>query len=110
MDNTRLIAILNSIIEPIVFVDTNHVISFMNFAGIEKYKDRGGQDLLGKSIFDCHNENSNKIIKETFNILQSGLDEKFICITDKNEKYFIRAVRHESGKLLGYYERFEKNI
>lgn len=108
MDNTALIAILNSIIEPIVFIDTNHVISFMNSAGIKKYKNRGGKDLLGKSIFDCHNENSNKIIKEVFELLKNGLNEKFISTNERNEKHFIRAVKNDSGLLLGYFERYEK--
>lgn len=108
MNNTILSAILNSILEPIVFVDENHIITYMNSAGIEKYKERGGRNLIGKSIFDCHNENSNKIIKEVFEELQNGLDEKYISTNNKNEKYFIRAVRDVNGKLLGYFERFEK--
>ena len=102
MNTKTLETILNSIVEPVVFVDANHIISFMNFAGIEKYKNRGGKDLIGKSIFDCHNENSNKIIKEVFELLKDGLDEKFISTNERNEKVFITAVRNKQGDLLGY--------
>jgi len=48
--------ILNAVELPIVFVDTTHTITFMNKASIEKYKDKGGVSLVGKSIFACHNK------------------------------------------------------
>ena len=98
--------ILESLIEPIVFCDLDHVIVYMNGAALKKYEKRGGKDLLGRSIFDCHNESSNSIIIEIFESMLGGLDEQMIADNEKT-KIFMRAVRDENGQLIGYYERFE---
>lgn len=98
--------ILNALVIPIVFADLNHVIVFMNAAAIEKYKKRGGKELIGKSIFDCHKESSNVVIREVFGKMQAGLDEQNTLDSDK-KKIFMCAVRDERGALIGYYERYE---
>lgn len=47
--------ILNAYPYPIVFVDNDYVIRFLNrFARYHYYEERGYGDLIGKSIFDCH--------------------------------------------------------
>ena len=46
----------------------------MNPAAIEHYKE--GEDLLGSSIFDCHNDESNEDIREVFGEMFAGLDER----------------------------------
>ncbi len=95
---------LNSLKDPFVFVDTDHVIRYMNKAAINTFKK--GASHLGESIFACHNDHSCQIIREIFVKMQEGLEEQLI--TD-NERFriFMRAVRDSSGKLLGYYERYE---
>lgn len=61
--------ILNAYPYPIVFVDNDYVIRFLNrFARYHYYKERGYGDLIGKSIFDCHltdaaKEKSNWLMK-----------------------------------------------
>ncbi|MFC2139169.1 PAS domain-containing protein [Bacteroidota bacterium] len=98
---------LNSMKNPFMFVDNEHIIKYMNKAAINHYDN--GAELLGTSIFDCHNEDSNKMIKEIYEKMQNGLDEEII--TD-NEKYriYMRAVRDDDGILLGYYERYEPPV
>jgi DUF438 domain-containing protein len=96
--------ILDSLIEQIVFVDTKHVIRYMNSPARIHYAKYG--NLIGKSIFDCHNSNSCEIIKDTFPRLEKGSEEEFIYETDKNRVY-MRSVRDSDKKLLGYYERYE---
>jgi DUF438 domain-containing protein len=95
---------LNSLKDPFVFVDTDHVIRYMNKAAIKTFE--RGSGLLGESIFACHNENSNKIISEIFAKMQEGLEEQLITDSDRFRVY-MRAVRNSSGELLGYYERYE---
>ena len=47
--------ILNAYPYPIVFVDNDYIIRFLNrFAKYHYYEERGYGDLIGKSIFDCH--------------------------------------------------------
>ena len=107
MNDTLLLnAILDSMKNPVVFVDTSHTIRYMNAPATRHYAKDGGAKLLGTSIFDCHNEESNAMIREIYAEMVEGLEERMI--TD-NEKYriYMRAVRDGSGKLLGYYERYE---
>jgi transcriptional regulator with PAS, ATPase and Fis domain len=100
--------LLDSIDEEIVLADTNHKIVFMNRRALEEYKDRGGKSLIGKSIFDCHNENSKKTILEVYERLKNGEDEVELKSTT-SVRTFVRSVRDHSGNLIGYFERFEKN-
>jgi hypothetical protein len=97
-------ALLDSIKHPVVFVDLDHVIRYMNKAAITHYDD--GSALLGRSVLDCHNADSRRQILEIVDAMQAGEEERLI--TD-NEKYriFMRAVRAPDGRLLGYYERYE---
>lgn len=97
-------AFLDSLNQPFVFVDTEHVIRYMNKPAVERYKGRPAE--VGRSIFDCHNENSNRIIREVFEALKQGEDERII--TDSEEyRIYMRAVRDKDGNLIGYYERYE---
>ena len=100
-------AILDSLTEPVLMADTEHIMVYMNKAAEAQFKDRGGRELLGRSIFDCHNDNSNNMIKEVFRKMQhEGLDEQMTFDGEK-KRIFMRAVRDETGELIGYYERYE---
>lgn len=110
MNDTLLLnAILDSMKHPVLYVDTDHMIRYMNKPARLHYAKDGGEKLLGTSIFDCHNEQSNAMIREIFAEMIEGLEERII--TD-NEKYriYMRAIRDGGGKLLGYYERYEPPV
>ena len=66
---------LQNLSEPIVIVNLNHSIVYMNKKGAEQYKDSGGINLLGASAFDCHNSKSIRRIVELTAILKSGEEE-----------------------------------
>ena len=97
-------AILDSLKDPILFADTEHVTRYMNKAAIAHYDE--GESLIGRSLLDCHNERSQQMMIEILAEMHEGLEER--KITD-NEKYriFMRAVRGTGGQVLGYYERYE---
>ena len=99
--------LMDSLKDPFVFADTQHVIQYMNRTAIDHYKGKPAE--VGRSIFDCHNEKSKQIILDVFESFQNGENEKMI--TD-NQKYriFMRAVRDKEGKLIGYYERYEPPV
>lgn len=44
--------------------DINGIIIYMNKKSAEIFKDEGGSSLIGKSLFDCHNNQSIEIIKQ----------------------------------------------
>jgi len=97
--------LLNSIKDPFLFADSNHIVQYMNKAAIAHYEE--GESLLQSNLLKCHNEESQKMMIDILAEMQNGLDEKLI--TD-NEKYriFMRAVRDGQGNLLEYFERYEQ--
>jgi transcriptional regulator with PAS, ATPase and Fis domain len=93
---------------PIVFVDTQHVIRYMNKAALKRYEKRGGAGLIGTSVFDCHREESNKKILDVLELLRDGEDEKQVTVSKDNFNIYMCVVRDGEGQVVGYYERFEK--
>ena len=86
-----------------MFVDTEHVIRYMNTAAVAHFDD--GEALLGTSLLDCHNKRSRKVILETLAAMREGEDERLISDNEKHRIY-MRAVRDAAGKVIGYYERY----
>lgn len=102
-------AILDSIHHRLVFVDNDHVIRYLNRAARQWfYQKRGFSELVGQSIFDCHKPASREKLLELYARLQQGEEAVFVKITKENEKASMVAVRDEQGRLLGYFERFER--
>jgi DUF438 domain-containing protein len=106
VDNSDIcLAILDSLVTPVVFVDRQHCIRYLNSAGKKQYSKYG--NILGKSIFDCHNPGSIQKIKDIYVQLLSGAEEE-IYTEKENVRIYMRAVRDCNGNLLGYYERYEE--
>ncbi len=100
-----LTAILDALDQEVVFVDNDHIIRFMNREAKEHYYDRSGySDLIGKSIFDCHNETSCQMIRDVHARMVKG-EDVIELPTEDNPDYAMVAVRDERRKLLGYFER-----
>ena len=98
---------LDSLKNPYLFADTDHIIIYMNKSATTHYKE--GRKLLGTNVLDCHNENSQKIMLEIFAAMKEGEEERLIA-DDEKRRIFMRAVRDNDGKLLGYYERYEPPV
>ena len=97
-------AILDSLKDPILFADTEHVTRYMNKAAIAHYDE--GESLIGRSLLDCHNERSQQMMIEILAEMHEGLEERLITDNEKH-RIFMRAVRDTDGQVLGYYERYE---
>ena len=112
MNNEQLFSyILDSFPYRIVFVDTDHIIRYMNKEARHHYYEvRGYDNLIGKSIFECHNAKSKERIIAAVEKLKNHGNEIFIGLSDKNERMYFNPVRNEKGELLGYFERFEMNL
>ena len=103
--------ILDSYPYPIVFVDGDFIIRFMNKrARYHYYEERGYGPLLGKCLFDCHTApGSEAMIRKAWaSICQNG-KEIFLKVNARNERIFIQGVRGEDGRWIGFFERFEQN-
>ena len=104
-------SILNSIPYPVVFVDIDHIIRYLNLrAKYHYYKERGYKELVGKSISVCHSDKSMEFIKQAFEKFKNNGAEIFLHVNVRNERVYIVPVRDDNGNLLGYYERFELNL
>lgn len=110
MDQDTYQAILDSVKNPIVFVDNDHIIQYLNrSAKVRYYERREYSDLIGKSIFDCHNPISANQITEAHERLQKGENEVYLEPDKNHEKVtVIVGVRDVGGILLGYYARSER--
>ncbi len=104
-------AILDSIPYRIVFVDTDHIIRFLNKEARHHYYDvRGYGELVGKSIFECHSEKSREMLIAAVEKLRNHGNEIYLGVSVYNERKYINPVRNEKGELIGYFERFERNL
>lgn len=105
-------SIVSSLPYPVVFVDLNHVIQYMNPAAkYHYYTERGHSNLIGKSIFGCHHNSSSKVrIESAINNFRKDSKEFFLGLTDRNLRVYVSPVRSPEGELIGYYERFEMNL
>lgn len=106
MDNTILEHIINSMKYPVMFVDMDHTIQYMNKAAIAHYKK--GAALIGSDLLECHKkEETIQTIKDVLEELRNGPDEKFVYKSGSINIY-MRAVRDENGEMIGYYQRYEE--
>lgn len=103
-DTALMAAILDSLTDPILFADTGHITRYMNRAAMTHYT--GGENLIGRSVLACHNEESQRIMIEILAAMRDGEEERLIT-DDKENRIYMRAVRSPDGGLLGYYERYE---
>jgi DUF438 domain-containing protein len=104
IDTRTMVAILESLKDPILFADSDHVTRYMNKAAITYYT--GDESLIGRSLLDCHNEQSQKMMIEILAAMHKGEEERLIT-DDEKHRVYMRAVRDAEGQLLGYYERYE---
>ena len=94
----------------IVICDLNHEILYMNPAAIQNYGKRGGKDLIGKSLMNCHNRESGEKIEEVIRWFQESSDHNIIYTfhnSKENKDVYMVALRDENQGLIGYYEKHE---
>lgn len=91
---------------PVVVCDLEHTIIYMNPVAIKRYHG----DLTGKSLMACHNPKSCEMIEKVIKWFEDS-PENNITYTFRNDKenkdVYMVALRDESGKLIGYYEKHE---
>lgn len=98
-------AILDSLKDPLLLADTSHTIRYMNKRATTFYEQ--GTSLLGRSLLDCHNQRSQQMMIDILAAMQAGEEERLITDNDEHRIYMC-AVRAPDGRLLGYYERYER--
>lgn len=99
---------------PIVICDTEHVIFYMNPSAVKNYSKSGGAALIGSSLLGCHNERSCEMIKKVVGWFSASANNNKVHTfynAKQNKDVYMIALRDESGRLIGYYEKHEyRNI
>ncbi|MBQ6603610.1 MAG: fatty acid/phospholipid synthesis protein PlsX [Eubacterium sp.] len=92
--------------DAVVFCDCAHMIVYMNDAARARYR----RDLTGKSILDCHNENTRGILQKILDWFAADAEHNrvhaYFSPRDNADVYIV-ALRDEEKNLLGYYEKHE---
>ena len=94
----------------VVICNLEHEIIYMNPAAVDRYAKRGGAELVGKSLLDCHNARSNDIIRKVVAWFGESTEHNRIYTfhNDKeNKDVYMIALRDDAGTLIGYYEKHE---
>ncbi|MBP3380617.1 MAG: PAS domain-containing protein [Ruminococcus sp.] len=103
-------SVIDSDIAPIVICDLSHTIVYMNPTAVKRYEKRGGEKLIGSSLLDCHNGDSNEKIKKVIGWFEQSEDNNRI-FTFHNAKedrdVYMIALRDDDRRLIGYYEKHE---
>lgn len=97
--------------EAIVLCSPEHVIVYMNPAAKDRYGNRGGAALVGKSLLDCHNERSRGLIIKVVEWFQASPGNNLVYTyynPKENKDVYMVALRNEAGELIGYYEKHER--
>ncbi|MCC8138168.1 MAG: PAS domain-containing protein [Clostridiales bacterium] len=108
-------AVIDADDAPIVICNMEHTIVYMNPSAIQRYQKSGGEKLVGRSIFDCHNARSREIILSVVEKFRRDPVLHKVHTYSKNwdgedSDVYMVALKNDSGDLIGYYEKHESRI
>ncbi len=112
MASMELVPFLKSVVDndtdAVVVCDLSHTMIYLNPAAVKRYEKRGGAALVGKSVLDCHNEHSCRMIERVIEWYQKDASHNVVFLgfqEKRGEDLYMIALRDENGKLIGYYEK-----
>ncbi|MCD7766176.1 MAG: PAS domain-containing protein [Lachnospiraceae bacterium] len=113
--NDFLKAVVEADDAPVVICDMEHTIVYMNPTAVKRYAKSGGEQLIGKSIFDCHNPHSKEIILSVVERFRRESELNKVYTYTKNwdgedTDVYIVALKNDAGELIGYYEKHESRL
>lgn len=94
---------------PIVICSPTHEIIYMNPAAVLRYAKRGGEKLIGQSIMDCHNAQSQEKMRQVVEWFAADPEHNLVYTyynEQQNKDVYMVALR-DGGRLIGYYEKHE---
>jgi transcriptional regulator with PAS, ATPase and Fis domain len=85
----------------VTITDDSAIIIYMNKKSISTFENEGGEKLIGQSLFDCHNPNSNLIIRQ---ILDTGIPNTYTIEKRGAKKLIYQSPWFIEGKVAGLIE------
>ncbi len=110
MLNRMLKSIIDQDRAPVVICNLDHIIVYMNNSAITNYAKWGGQELIGKSLLDCHSASSRQAIMDVVEWFLSDTSNNMIYTYNnakQNKDVYMVALRDDDNVLIGYYEKHE---
>jgi len=85
----------------VTLTDKAGAIIYMNEKSVETFANDGGRELIGKNLYECHNDNSNKVIDRIINEKSPN-----IYTIEKNgvKKLIYQAPYYKDGEYAGLAE------
>lgn len=81
--------------------NNNGIIIYMNDKAAKSFEEKGGYKLIGTSLFDCHSEQSNKIINE---LLREGKSNSYTIEKRGVKKMIYQTPWYENETVMGLVE------
>ena len=103
-------SVIDSDEQAVVICDLKHTIVYMNPSAIKRYAKKGGKNLIGSSLLDCHNEKSGIMINKVISWFNESADHNKVYTfynEKENKDVYMIALRDDNNKLIGYYEKHE---
>jgi transcriptional regulator with PAS, ATPase and Fis domain len=91
----------DELLNPITVCDSEGTIIYMNNASRKMLENYNSQNLIGKSLYDCHNPHSNEIIRR---LLETGESNTYFTIKKGVKKLVHQTPWFTDGKISGLIE------
>jgi transcriptional regulator with PAS, ATPase and Fis domain len=85
----------------VTICDTEGIIVYMNNQATATFEKWGGVQLVGKSLFDCHNPRSAEIIK---NLMKNGQTNTYSITKNGIKKLIHQSPWFNDGRIAGLIE------
>lgn len=111
--NKSYVSFYKSIVEQdrcaVVICNLEHEIIYMNPTAVLNYEKWGGEKLLGRSLMECHNQESGEKIQQVVDWFMADYSHNIVYTfhNEKQNKDVYMVALREEGKLIGYYEKHE---
>lgn len=93
----------------VVICNLKHEIIYMNPAAVNSYEKRGGKKLIGRSLLECHNQESREKIQQVIDWFAADESHNIVYTfhNDRQNKDVYMVALRDAGNLIGYYEKHE---
>lgn len=85
----------------VTITDKDSIIVYMNEKAKVVFANEGGEALLGANLLECHNPNSQKIIKD---ILETGVPNSYTIEKNGIKKFIYQAPWYNEENQIGLIE------
>lgn len=89
----------NSVAVTVCDIEGN--IIYMNKKSADMFEDQGGYNLLGENLYNCHNENSKRIIKE---LIDNQKENIYSIEQNGKNRLIYQSPYYENNKMKGLIE------